>query len=92
MSDPPADTTANKIRRRPRRVADHILTAFHQACDQRDLDLAEQLLAVLASVIAGPRHQPTAPDRHDKESLVAAYERLWQLRHPDPAGGSDAPE
>jgi hypothetical protein len=45
--------------------------------------VAEQLLAVLARIIAGPRHQPTAPDLHDKESLVAAYERLWQLRHPD---------
>ena len=81
--DPPADTTANKTRRHPRRVADHILTAFHQTCDQRELEVAEQLLAVLARIIAGPRHQPTAPDLHDKESLVAAYERLWQLRHPD---------
>ena len=93
MNDPPADTTANKIHRRPRGVAGHIFTAFHQACDQSDLDLAEQLLAVLARVIAGPRHQPAAPDLHDKESLVAAYECLWELlRHPDPAGGSDARE
>jgi ribosome modulation factor len=80
--DPAADTTANKKRRYPRRVADHILTAFHRACDQRDLEVAEQLLAVLAGVITGGRHQPTAPDRHDQESLVAAYERLWDLRHP----------
>ena len=69
MSYPPADTTAIKKSRRPRRVADHILTAFHQACDQRDLEVAEQLLAVLAGVITGGRHQPTAPDRHDQESL-----------------------
>jgi hypothetical protein len=82
MSDPPADTTANRKRRHRRRVADHILTAFHQACDQRDLEVSEQLLAVLARIIAGRRHQPTTPDRHDKESLVAAYERLWDLRHP----------
>jgi hypothetical protein len=91
MSDPPAHTAAHKIRRRPRRVADHILTAFHQACDQRDLELAEQLLAMLARVIAGRQHQPAAPDQHDKESLVAAYERLWDLQHPDPIGGSDVP-
>jgi len=49
------------------------------------------LLAVLARVTAGRRHQPASPDLHDKESLVAAYERLWQLRHPDPIGGYDAP-
>jgi hypothetical protein len=91
MSDPPADTAVHKIRRRPRRVADHILTAFHQSCDQRDLELAEQLLTVLAMVVAGRLHQPAAPDQHDKESLVAAYERLWDLRHPDPAEESDAP-
>ena len=69
--------------RYPRRVADHVLTAFHQTCDQRELEVAEQLLAVLAMVIAGRRHQPASPDRHDKESLVAAYERLWQLLHPE---------
>jgi hypothetical protein len=49
------------------------------------------LLAMLATVIAGQRHQPANPDQHDKESLVAAYERLWHLRHPDPIGGSDEP-
>jgi hypothetical protein len=67
------------------------ITAFHQACDERDLEVAERLLAVLAMVIVGRRHQPTVPDRHDQESLVAAYERLWQIRHPDIAVGSDAP-
>jgi hypothetical protein len=90
MGDPPADTTVKASRQR-RRLSDHILVAFHQACDERDLEVAEQLLAVLAMVTAGRRHQPTAPDRRDKESLVAAYERLWALRHPDTAEGSDAP-
>ena len=83
MSDPPTDTTADKTRRQPRRLSDRILTAFHQACDERDLEVAEQLLAVLAMVIVGRRHQPNAPDRRSGESLVAAYERLWDLRHPD---------
>jgi hypothetical protein len=82
VTDPLGDTTANRTRRR-RSVASHILIAFHQACDQRDLEVAEQLLAVLAMVIAGRRHKPAAPDQRDKESLVAAYERLWDLRHPD---------
>ena len=80
-------TGATQTNRRPRytlrRVSDCILIAFHQACDQGDFEIAEQLLAVLAMAIAGRRDRPTAPDRRNKESLVAAYERLWELRHPD---------
>jgi hypothetical protein len=79
VTDPLGDTTANRTRRR-RSAASHILIALHQACD---LEVAEQLLAVLAMVIASRRHKPAAPDQRDKESLVAAYERLWDLRHPD---------
>ena len=67
-----------------RRLSDKILIAFHLACDQHDLEVAERLLAVLEMVIAGRWHQPTAPDRRGKESLIAAYERFWNLRHPDP--------
>jgi hypothetical protein len=90
MSDPPAATTANRAPRQTRRLSDKILIAFHQACDQHDLEVAEQLLAVLEMVVAGRRHQPTTPDRRSTESLVAAYERLWHLRHPDPIRESDA--
>jgi hypothetical protein len=73
-----------------RRLSDEILIAFHLACDQHDLEVAERLLAVLEMVIAGRWHQATAPDRRGKDSLVAAYERFWNLRHPDPIRGSDA--
>ena len=89
MSDPPADTTANRTRRRHRRVADHILTAFHQACDQRDLEVAERLLAVAELVIFPRLLSQGAPDRRDQDGLVTAHERLWALRHPDPIGGND---
>jgi hypothetical protein len=75
-----------------RRLSDKILIAFHQACDQHDFEVAERLLAVLDMVISGRWHQPAARDRRGKENLVAAYERLWQLRHPDAAGASDALE
>jgi hypothetical protein len=91
MSDPPADTMANRAPRQTRRLSDHILTAFHHACDQRDLEVAERLLTVLELVVSPRLLLRSAPDRREKDSLVAAYERLWQLRHPDIAGGSDAP-
>jgi hypothetical protein len=91
MSDPSAVTTANRAPRQTRRLSDHIRTAFHQACDQRDLEVAERLLSVLEMAVCPRLLSEGTPDRRDQDSLVAAYERLWQLRHPDPIGGSDAP-
>ena len=66
-----------------RRLSDKVLVAFHQACDERDFEVAEWLLGVLEMIL---NRVPPVPDRrrHDMETaLVAAYERLWQLRHPN---------
>ena len=68
MSDQPAEATANRAPRQARRLSDEMLAAFHSACDQRDLEVAERLLAVLAMVISVDGIQPTAPDRRSKES------------------------
>ncbi len=65
-----------------RRLSDKILLAFHHACDQSDLEVAEQLLHVLEMMLI---RRPLTPDggrRRNMESLVAAHERLWHLRHP----------
>ncbi len=64
-----------------RRLSDKILIAFHHACDQSDFDVADQLLRVLETMLT---RRPLTPDgnrRRSMESLVAAHERLWQLRH-----------
>ena len=45
--------------------------------------MAVQLLHVLEMML---KRQPLTLDNRrarDRETLVAAYERLWQLRHPD---------
>lgn len=71
--------------RHSRRLSDKILLAFHQACDQADFEVAEQLLRVLELILS---RRPAAPDsnrRRSMESLVAAHERLWHLRHPEAA-------
>jgi hypothetical protein len=69
-----------------RRLSDKILIAFHHACDQADYQIAEQLLHVLEGLL---KRRPIDPDtnrRRSMENLVAAYERLWLLRHQrDPA-------
>jgi hypothetical protein len=69
--------------RHTRRLSDKILIAFHHACDQGDFEVAEELLRILEMMLT---RRPVAPDvnrRKNMESLVAAHERLWLLRHPD---------
>lgn len=66
-----------------RRLSDKILIAFHHACDQADYEVAEHLLRILEMMLT---RRPTNPDgnrRRSLETLVAAYERLWYLRHPE---------
>ena len=65
-----------------RRLSDKVLIAFHHACDQADFEIAQDLLAILERILT---RRPMAPDgnrRRSIESLVAAHERLWHLRHP----------
>ena len=68
--------------RHGRRLADKILVAFHHACDLADYEVAEGLLRLLELMVS---RRPTPPDgsrRRSMESLVAAHERLWYLKHP----------
>jgi hypothetical protein len=68
--------------RHSRRLSDKILIAFHHACDQGDFEVGEHLLRVLEMMLT---RRPVTADttrRRHMESLVAAHERLWHLRHP----------
>jgi hypothetical protein len=80
MSDVSDDTMTATAPRYTRRLSDKILIAFHLACDQADFEVAERLLKVAETVLAVPKETPI--DR-ERETLVAAHERLWQLRHPN---------
>jgi hypothetical protein len=66
-----------------RRLSDKILIAFHQACDQGDFEVAEELLRVLELMLTRRPVVTDANRRKNMESLVAAHERLWLLRHPE---------
>jgi hypothetical protein len=77
-----ADGSTGAPTRHSRRLSDKVLIAFHHACDQSDFEIAEQLLHVLENIVA---RRPLSPDqnrRRNMDSLVAAHERLWYLRHP----------
>jgi hypothetical protein len=71
-----------------RRLSDKILTAFHHACDQGDLEVAEQLLHMLDMMLT---RRPLTPDgtrrRNMKGLVAAAHERLWHLQHPSSEEG-----
>ncbi|HVZ09228.1 hypothetical protein [Rhodopila sp.] len=65
-----------------RRLSDKILIAFHHACDQGDYEVADQLLRTLEMMLTRRPLTPDGTRRRNMESLVAAHERLWYLRHP----------
>jgi hypothetical protein len=83
MRDVPDDSVTAKAPRYTRRLSDKILIAFHHACDQGDVEVAEQLLHILEMMLTRRPLTPDGTRRRSMESLVTAHERLWQLRHPD---------
>lgn len=66
-----------------RRLSDKILIAFHHACDQADFEVADQLLHILEMMLTRRPLTPDGTRRRNMESLIAAHERLWHLRHPN---------
>lgn len=78
-----SETTSPSTPRYSRRLSDKILIAFHHACDQGDFEVAEQLLHVLEMMLTRRPLTPDGTRRRNMESLVAAHERLWHLRHPE---------
>jgi hypothetical protein len=67
--------------RKQRRLSDHILIAFHFACDQGELEVADLLLGIRERMVLRPSLPGHAERRTDISPLVAALERLWDLRH-----------
>ena len=55
----------------------------HLACDQSEFELADKLLALAEMIM----RRAIVPRRQQIEVLVAAHERLWELRHPPKASG-----
>lgn len=82
LEDSGARDSAGTIPRHGRRLSDKIIVAFHHACDVSDFEVADALLRTLELMLT---RRPTPADlgrRRSMESLVAAHERLWHLRHP----------
>jgi hypothetical protein len=82
LASPPREG-ARSVPRYSRRLSDKILIAFHHACDQGDFEVGEQLLHILEMMLTRRPLSPDSNRRKNMESLVAAHERLWHLRHPE---------
>jgi hypothetical protein len=88
----PPSNTLDPEPRYTRRLSDKILIAFHHACDQRDIEVAAELLDVLEFMINRAPDPAIGRERRAKESLVATHERLWHILHPMPLGADVAGE
>jgi hypothetical protein len=90
MSDAGADPDASRRLSRPprrRRLSDYVMAAFHSACDVGDLEVAQQLIVVIEHMLRRPPPGGQTERRTDVQPLVAANERLWDLRHPETRDG-----
>jgi hypothetical protein len=69
------------VRRYTRRLEDKLLVAFHHACDVADIEVARHVLHILEVMLSRKSAQPDPNRRRNMEGLIAAHERLWNLRH-----------
>lgn len=63
-----------------RRLSDKILAAFNQACDQRQLDVAEHLLRALELSLTRYGGKNASDKRGELGAVVEAFGRLEALR------------
>ncbi|MSP30824.1 MAG: hypothetical protein EXR09_10390 [Acetobacteraceae bacterium] len=82
LEDTVVQDGTSAVQRYTRRLSDKILIALHHACDQAVFEVAERLLQALELMVTRRLMTPDGTRRRNMESLVAAHERLWHLRHP----------
>ena len=82
----PADAHSGRLGKRAATLSDRILNAFHTACDKRDIEVAESLIGIfeLSTRISqrqqDARQSGNSVSQRYLDSLVAAHERLWNLK------------
>jgi hypothetical protein len=83
MSVPGSDPDANQRGKpqRRRRLSDHIMIAFHVACDRHDFETARRLLAILEFTLQRAPPERWRERRLNVQPLITALKRLWVLRH-----------
>jgi hypothetical protein len=91
----PRARKAYPAQRQRRQVSDDILVAFHFACDVKDLLIAQRLLQAFEALLQGRVNTPDFNRGRAVATLVAAHERLWNLRVAEsdlvPTDGDESP-
>jgi hypothetical protein len=64
-----------------RRLSDKVLTAFNQACDQGDTDIAEMLLRALELILTKQGGAESDEKRADLGAVMDAYGRLLAIKN-----------
>lgn len=64
-----------------RRLSDKVLAAFHQACDQHDVEVAALLLKVLELILTKQGGATKTENRNDVEAIEQAFIRLEALQN-----------
>lgn len=63
------------------RVMDKVAQALHHACDIVDIEIAERLVQIMDRMVHERLLKADGTRRRAVETLVAAHEHLWQIRH-----------
>jgi hypothetical protein len=63
-----------------RRLSDKVLAAFNQACDQRDVAVAELLVTALEMILTKQGGAQKIENRNDLEAIEAAFARIEALK------------
>ena len=66
-----------------RRLSDKVLTAFNQACDIGDAEIAEMLLRALELTLTKQGGADSAEKRSDLGAVMDAYGRLLMIKNRD---------
>jgi hypothetical protein len=63
-----------------RRLSDKLLAAFHQACDQKQIEIAETVLKALELALTHEGRDRNADRRGETGPVVEAFARLQELK------------
>ena len=75
-----SDTVSSAMNTPQRRLSDKILSAFDQACERGELDVAEMLLRALELTLTRTGGKGSVDQRVELGPVIETYARLKQAR------------